>query len=42
MNAKQLASLVLRVVVWFLAVAVLAVGVVATLAPRIFYDRVRG
>jgi hypothetical protein len=39
-NPKPPANMVLRVGVWFLAVATLAVGVVATLAPRAFYDRV--
>jgi hypothetical protein len=38
-NAKPLAIVVLRAGVWFLTVATLAVGVVATLAPRAFYDR---
>jgi hypothetical protein len=32
------ANVVLRVGIWFLAVVLLAVGVVATLAPRVFYD----
>jgi hypothetical protein len=32
------ANVVLRVGIWFLGVVLLAVGVVATLAPRVFYD----
>ena len=39
MNAR-LTNPALRVGLWFLAVAEVAVGVVATLAPRAFYDYV--
>jgi Ca2+/Na+ antiporter len=37
---RRLTNSLLRVGVWFLAVVTLAVGVVATLAPRVFYDHV--
>jgi hypothetical protein len=37
---RRLTNSLLRVRVWFLAVVTLAVGVVATLAPRVFYDHV--
>jgi hypothetical protein len=37
-NNRPLANVVLRVGIWFLAGVLLAVGVVATLAPRVFYD----
>jgi hypothetical protein len=35
-----LTNVLLRVGIWFLALVELAVGVVATLTPRVFYDRV--
>jgi len=40
MNSRLPVSMVLRVGVWFLAGVLLAVGAVATLAPRTFYDRI--
>jgi hypothetical protein len=36
----RLTNVPLRVGIWFLALAELAVGAVATLAPRVFYDDV--
>jgi hypothetical protein len=38
----KLTGVLLRVGIWFLAFTELAVGVVATLTPRIFYDHVPG
>jgi len=35
-----LTNVLLRIGIWFLALAELAVGVVATLTPRVFYDHV--
>lgn len=37
---KPLTNMPLRVGIWFLALVDIAVGVVATLAPRAFYDHV--
>jgi hypothetical protein len=37
---RRLTNVPLRVGVWFLALVTLAVGVTATLAPRVFYDHV--
>lgn len=37
-----LPTVFLRLGIWFLALTELAVGVVATLAPRVFYDNVPG
>ena len=36
----KVANVALRVGIWFLALVELAVGVVATLSPRVFYDHV--
>jgi hypothetical protein len=38
----KLTDVLLRMGIWFLALTALAVGVVATLAPRAFYDQSRG
>ena len=40
MNSRLPVSMVLRVGIWFLAGVLVAVGAVATLAPRTFYDRI--
>jgi hypothetical protein len=37
-SSRPLASVPLRVGIWFLALVELAVGIVATLTPRVFYD----
>ena len=39
-SSRPLANLALRVGIWFLALVELAVGAVATLIPRVFYDNV--
>lgn len=39
-TSRPLTNVLLRVGIWFLAFVELAVGVVATLAPRVFYDNV--
>ncbi|MGB6209622.1 hypothetical protein [Mycobacterium sp.] len=38
----KLTDVLLRAGIWFLALTELAVGVVATLTPRVFYDHVPG
>jgi hypothetical protein len=38
----KLTNVVLRIGIWFLAIVELAIGVVAALAPQVFYDDVLG